>query len=343
MTSQHDAAAASEFRRDPIRGHWTVIAPERGRRPVQTASEPDAIDASVENPFLAGSEHLTPRELFAIRTPEGGWNVRVVSNRYPAVTPGIEQSTNGHKFFQTRPGQGQHEVIVECPHFETELASLTTAQITDVLIAWQSRLNSIREAGQFDYALIFKNSGAAAGASLPHSHSQLFATSLIPAQVENELVRAREFFGDRAEALQDYVIEQERAGGRVVLDESSVVAFCPFASRFGSEVWIAGNTRPNQSFHSLTAEALADIALSLRSVLGALLTLHPGTAYNLMLHTSPFSACPEPWFRWRLEICPRLAGLAGLEMATGWYLNPIPPEVAATQLRGQLSCSSNSG
>jgi len=52
-------------------------------------------------------------------------------------------------------------------------------------------------------------------------------------------------------------------------------------------------------------------------------------AYNYILHTATDSES----YHWHWEILPRVTGIAGYELATGYYLNPLPPEVAAEQLR----------
>jgi UDPglucose--hexose-1-phosphate uridylyltransferase len=362
-----DADARSEIRQDPIRGHMTIIAPNRGHRPnaairpTEAVVEPNLAD----DPFLAGNEHLTTEELFSLRDENDDWSVRVIRNKYPALrhqrednlpvrcaVPSPERSSDppaSGRVFSSNclsldadtfvagdhavAGVGQHEVIVECPHFETELANLPCEQVAKVLQAWQSRLRSIRDEGRFDYVLIFKNSGRAAGTSLPHSHSQLIATENHFPNIKGEHDRARRFYLEQKTSLLEHTVLAARGAGLVVCEEQGFVAFCPFASRFSNEVWVAGGDEP---FHVLNTDALGSVAKLLHSLLNAIQTLHPGAAYNVLLHASPFSVCDEPWFRWRMEICPRIAGLAGFELATGCYINSVPPEVAAANLRDAL-------
>ncbi|MFK7821743.1 MAG: DUF4921 family protein [Planctomycetaceae bacterium] len=327
-----DAAAGSEIRHDPVRGHTTIIAPNRGRRP-NAALRPEeaAITPDVaSDPFLAGNEHLTTEELFSIRNEAGDWSVRVIRNKYPALT---SEASGLISADQVTPGTGQHEVIVECPHFETELANLPVEQIGRVLTAWQSRLESIRREGKYDYALIFKNSGRAAGTSLPHSHSQLIATAHQFHHIQAETDRAKQFYLEHSRALLEDTVTRERNSHRVLFEDAGFVAFCPFASRFSHEVWIAGTTVP---FHRLSSDSLTVLGNMLHSVLNAIQSLNPQAAYNILLHATPFSDCEEPWFRWRIEICPRVSGLAGFELATGCYINSVPPEDAARNLRDVL-------
>ncbi len=223
---------------------------------------------------------------------------------------------------------------MECPHFERELAALDASQIADVLTAWQTRLKAIRAAGRNGYVFIFKNSGFRAGASLPHSHSQLIAASIIPPTVQRELDVAKAFYQTTGEAILSRVLREERDANRVVVSERGITAFCPFASRFASEVWLA----PTDSvpFRNLGNDDLDGLASVLHRILNAILSEHPSAAYNILLHATPFTISEEAWFRWRIEICPRLAQFAGFELGTGWYINAVPPEAAAANLRAVL-------
>jgi UDPglucose--hexose-1-phosphate uridylyltransferase len=63
----------------------------------------------------------------------------------------------------------------------------------------------------------------------------------------------------------------------------------------------------------------------LRATLGTLPPL------NMWVRTAPRDAAS---FCWRIEIMPRLAQLAGLEIGTGVHLNALAPEDAAERLRG---------
>ncbi|MBC7792216.1 MAG: galactose-1-phosphate uridylyltransferase, partial [Clostridia bacterium] len=80
----------AEIRRDPLRGHWTIIASDRAKRPSDFSSQTQPSERKQACPFCPGNERLTPNEVTAVR-PQGdaanssGWTVRVVPNKYPAV------------------------------------------------------------------------------------------------------------------------------------------------------------------------------------------------------------------------------------------------------------------
>lgn len=332
---------APEFRRCPIRGHFTIFAPGRGNRPLVTGwpqlkqSDTEGHAVGKQNdPFLAGNEDQTAVELLTI-PGDAAWSVRVVENLYPAFAADADASPQSHLLLHNQPARGHHEVIVECPQFEAELANLPPSQLAAVLSAWQQRLITIEKERCFDYAFIFKNSGARAGTSLPHTHSQLIATTLTPESIRREHATAREYFEQTGTPVLHEVIAAERAESRVVLDESGFVAFCPYASRFAYETIITPTT--DVSFLDLESAAITNLAGVLHGLLNAFIAEQPAAAYNLLLHATPFSAASKPWFRWRLEIAPRVAQLAGLELGTGWYVNSVMPADAASRLRQRLT------
>ena len=59
----------------------------------------------------------------------------------------------------------------------------------------------------------------------------------------------------------------------------------------------------------------------------------PEAAYNMLLRTAPWRADGDDWCHWRIELLPRTNAFAGLELATGMFINPLAPERAASKLR----------
>lgn len=318
-----------------------LIAPCRAKRPrALSAGAADSQPPPTDNPFLVGREQETPPESFRLVETEADWDVRVVGNRYPAVEP-LTAVVRGDELRTAEGGRGLHEVIVECPDFETELASLSVPQITRVLAAWQQRLKTIESEGQWDYVSVFKNNGAAAGASLPHAHSQLIASSRVMPAIETEVANARTWYAETGAPLLDALSAAEFTNGSGVCRTDTLTAFCPSASRFGYETWVTPLTQI--PFADLGRPALREIAALLKPLLQAIAHETGCTDYNLLLHATPFSVCREPWFRWRLEICPRPAGIAGYELATGCFINPVAPEAAARALRAALNHGKDRG
>src|SRR5262249_19975361 len=145
----------------------------------------------------------------------------------------------GDGIYDMMNGVGAHEVIIECPHGETNMSRLSVDNIREVLWVYRDRLVDLKKDRRLVHALIFKNKGVLAGASLQNSHSQLIATSVIPISIWDELTGALEFYNYRGRCIFDDMIQQELAtGSRIVYDSPNFVVFCPFASRFPFETWI---------------------------------------------------------------------------------------------------------
>ncbi len=113
-----------------------------------------------------------------------------------------------------------------------------------MLIAYQARLNDLKRDTRLIHALIFKNKGARAGASLPHAHSQLIVTPIVPITIQEELNGAMAYFNFRGRSIfHDMLVQERTSGTRVIAETSQFLVFCPFASRFPFETWIVPKTQ----------------------------------------------------------------------------------------------------
>lgn len=264
-----------DLRHDPTTGRWVAIAPTRATRP--GAAQP-ADDDGAACPFCAGREERTPPETLRLGDGPTGWDVRVVPNLYPALE--------------------RQEVVIHGPAHVHSIGELPDSTLDLVAEAWQRRA---RDAGGICFP--FLNEGREAGASLPHSHSQL---AWLPAPAPT----AR---GERG--LPDVV---------TVLERDGVTAGCPVASRVPYELLIAP-VEPETD--ALTSDALAP-ALRLLAELVRRLQRIEGASLV------PLNAWLHGGGRWHLELLPRTTRLAGLELGAGVYINPVAPEAAAAALAG---------
>lgn len=325
-----------ELRKDPIVGRWVIIAPDRAKRPIQTRDPVLATGGLC--PFCEGNEVNTPIEILAYRDRntrpnEKGWRVRVVPNRFPALQVEGELNKRGEGMYDKMNGVGAHEVIIECPFHESSMANLPEEHIREILWVYRDRLVDLKKDPRLVYGMIFKNVGAAAGASLEHSHSQLIVTPIVPVNVQEEMNGAREFYGYRGRCIYCDLIYQELGSeSRVVLDTPNFLCFAPFASRFPFETWIVPK-RHNSHFENIQKNEIEELGTLLKSVLLKLESALDRPAYNYIIHTSPFDTQALPHYHWHMEIIPRLTRVAGFEWGTGFYINPVEPETAAQYLR----------
>ncbi len=326
-----------ELRKDPITERWVIISTERGKRPSDW--QPDAkVKGGGFCPFCPGNEDKTPPEIRAVRpgnTPANtpGWQVRVVSNKFPALQIEGELNRRGEGLYDMMNGVGAHEVIIEAPEHSAELANLDLPNVYEILLSYRERILDLKNDPRFKYILIFKNHGIAAGASLEHSHSQLIATPIIPKRVMEELEGAKKHFHFKERCIYCDIIRQEMHGGkRVVVSNAGCVAIEPFAPRFPFETWLLP-VRHRSHFESMDLQEYHGVAAALCETLQRLNKTLESPPYNFILHTSPMQDPEAPEYHWHFEIIPKLTKVAGFEWGSGFYINPTPPELAAQHLR----------
>ena len=334
----------SEIRQDQATKRWVIMATERAKRPHELAGQQPTAEKQPEHsatcPFCPGNESMTPPELY--RDDGGppnspGWQVRVVPNRFAALSPQGEVAIREPYWFTKVTGVGAHEVIIESPMHNANPATLEVEQVTRVLIAAGERFNQLQQDHRLNYIAFFRNNGFAAGSSLTHPHTQIIATPITPTNIRLEIEEARRHYDDRMHCVYCETIEKERdAGARVVLETEEFFVFEPFASRWPFETWIV----PKRHASTLIPggpDQVRPLAVALQTTLGALYRALGDPAYNLVLHEAPLRDSCEDYWHWHIEILPRLSTAAGFELGTGIWINTILPEEAAAYLRGFLS------
>ena len=264
----------SEFRQDPISGRWVVIAKDRAGRPDEFQPAPFRRVAAT-CPFCFGHEDETPPAVATYPSDAAAlgerWKVRVVPNRYPAVTLDERPAPVSHlpsALGESRGGFGVHEVIIESPDHAVSFTDLSDELVEWSFAAYRDRLQSLARDRRLQYAQVFKNVGALGGASIEHIHSQLVATDFVPADVQAELDGSRAWH-DRAGACPFcQMIDAEFAASlRVVAATERFVAFCPYASRFPYETWVLPRLHASQFEKTETGE-LGEAARFVRDIIG---------------------------------------------------------------------------
>jgi UDPglucose--hexose-1-phosphate uridylyltransferase len=321
-----------DLRIDPICGRRVYIAEERLGRPndfvtveARHATLVDAQAARDACPFCAGHEAATPHSSAEVHDAQGQWQVRVVPNKFPAVS-----------FASAAPGA--HEVVIESPSHVAEILDLDASQFASVLSVYRDRLAHWASDGRLRHGIVFKNSGCSAGASLEHIHSQLIALPYVSPNVEAELAGAQQFGAAHGGCIFCNTIAQEIAAGeRLVFDDAGYAVLCPYAARQPFETWILP-THHAARFDQTPDAELPGLATAIRGLLLRLASVCRSAgrelAYNLVLHTGPFDETHAHYYHWHWELIPRTTHLAGLEWGAGVYINPVSPERAARELRG---------
>jgi UDPglucose--hexose-1-phosphate uridylyltransferase len=327
-----------DLRKDPIVGRWVIVAKSRAKRPHDFESTPQVPGSRSFCPFCEGNEDQTPREIVAYRpagsTPNReGWRVRVVPNKFPALEIEGDLHKRGDGIYDMMRGVGAHEVIIESPKHLLSTADLSEEALREVFWVYRDRLVDLKKDPRLVYGMIFKNVGAAAGASLEHTHSQLIVTPIVPISVQEEMTGSLEFYKYRGRCVFCDMIQQELATEkRIVLDTPGFVAFCPFASRFPFETWVLPKLHSSH-YENIQKNGIEELSRVMKQVVANIETALDRPSYNYIIHTGPFDSQELGHYHWHIEIIPRLTKTAGFEWGTGFYINPVPPEEAAAFLR----------
>ena len=328
----------SELRKDPVTGRWVIISTEHRKRQSDFLLESVHTAPDSSCPFCEGHEQMTPPELLAVGRNGGGpdtpgWTLRVIPNQRPVLRVEGTLDRQGEGLFDKMNGIGAHEVIIESPRHEDTLATLEEVAVEQVLLAAAARVQDLKRDHRFRYLVIFKNHGAAAGASLDHSHSQLIALPIVPREVRDEVDGARVHYEKKERCVFCDILRQEVADGRrLVAENADMVAVAPYAPRFPFETWILPR-RHQALFEDAPRQAYPALARLLVDILRRMNKALRMPPYNLLVHSAPVGEPAGEYYHWHVEIIPKLTKVAGFEWATGFYLNPTPPEEAAQVLR----------
>ncbi|NND97409.1 MAG: DUF4921 family protein [Pirellulaceae bacterium] len=265
------------------------------------------------------------------------WSVRVVPNKFPAITDHREERRRpapANDLFREQEIVGGHEVIIESPSHHQSLLELDTANFALVFAAYRDRIRYWNSIPGIKYISVFKNSGGEAGASIAHSHSQLIASNMMPTRVRATLERVNKYRAQTGCCLQCNLLRAElKAKKRIVARAESLVAYCPFASRMPMLVRIT-TTDHESRFDQLTDHTIESVSKLVKRVASWIERAQPGVAYNYLLRTLPPGAQDHSQsFHWSLEIFPRMTSIAGFEFSSDCMINPVLPENAANQYR----------
>lgn len=307
---------------------WVIIAPERGLRPRAAGTSAPAVC-----PFCPGHEHFAGPDILTVRGSDGGWRVRVIPNKFPAlrIEENVERREEG-RIFHSMGGCGAHEVLIESPDHDVRLWEQPAGHVEAVLAALQDRHNALLGDPRFELVSVFKNHGAGAGSSIAHPHWQIIATPVVPRHLSQRQRVASDFFERTGECIHCVLLREElRAGTRILSDDADYVALLPFASSSPFQVWILPKDH-HSSFGRARRDLLRPLSALLIDVLARLDEALGNPDFNLTISTVPRGEERRD-FLWHVEIVPRLTTAGGFELGSSMSINPVPPEDAARHLR----------
>ena len=326
-----------ELRQNFATKEWVVIATERARRPDQMVVHRDKkpVASFVANcPFCPGNEGQTPPEV--LRIPSSAavpWHVRVIPNKFAALSRDAEPTRTVHRSRRTVNGFGVHDVIIETPDHSQVIALMPDSYVAEILRVYKTRYDELSLDPRIAHITIFKNHGTDAGTSLEHPHSQLIATPVISHQVRERFQHAMRHHDDYGECMFCQMLEEElQEQVRIVMVSEHFVSLQLFASAapFSTHIY---PRRHMASFGDISAAEINDLARMLRIMLAKLYHGLHDPDFNFTLRSAPAENFGVKYFHWYVSIIPRLTRVAGFELGSGMFINTVLPEAAAEFLR----------
>ncbi len=325
----------SELRQDPTTYDWVIIAKERAKRPHEfkrkqaTKTLPGH---SEDCPFCPGNESMTPRAEAVYGAPDK-WRIRVIPNKFAALTPDGDTKREVWKLFRKSHGYGRHEVVIETPLHNGFIPFMDDEHVEELIRVYRDRYHALKKDPNIKIIIIFKNHGLAAGTSLEHPHTQIVASPIVPPFIRRRYEIATQHYDNTGRCLYCDILKNEvDALERIVVETDYFVALHPFASRYPFETWIMPKEHKS-SFGGISDNEIKDLSRLLKEVLVKLYISLKNPDYNFIIHTAPVDDEHKTYYLWHIQIIPRLTLAAGFELGSGIYINVALPEKTAAFMR----------
>jgi len=305
----------SEIRKHYFMEQFVIIAPKRNRRPHKIIKKPEEETKACY--FCRPEVDDIKKHKSVYQYPTGKqWLIKSIMNDFPAL------SRDNLKAY------GHQEVIVETPEHGKEIHEFSQDHIVKVFDAYIDRYLYASKLKGICYTILFKNEGGKAGASIPHSHSQLIAVPMLPPRIEQEAAAMDDYIRVHNSCPYCDIIKSESKSSRVIWEDEHLFVLAPYASESPYGAWFI----PKRHIHSiefLHENEKISFARAFKIILKRLDEID--ISYNYFFQNS--LDCES--HHMILKLSPRPNVWAGFELGTGIVINPVPPEEAALFYQGK--------
>jgi UDPglucose--hexose-1-phosphate uridylyltransferase len=328
-------------RLNALTNEWVLVSPHRTARPWQGEV---AQLARTSEPAYDPNCYLCPGNSRAggIRNPAYS-STFVFDNDFAALKPQtaharLDIDNMGPLVAQAEPGICR--VVCFSPRHDLTLATMGLQEIETVVRTWMGQFRELGGLEEIRHVQIFENRGAMMGASNPHPHCQIWATSSIPEEPSKELAAQHAYLRAHNRCLLcDYVALEQREQARVVFQNDGFVAFVPFWAVWPFEILVCSR----RHFGSMNVFATDDCGW-LSEILQRVTSTYDKVfgvpfPYSMGFHQSPTHGVDHPECHFHAHFYPPLLRSAtirkfmvGFEML-GTPQRDITPESAAERLR----------
>lgn len=305
-----------EIRIDWMNNDRVILAEDRSKRPMDNAKCEDDKEITEEYepkcPFCRGNESSTPNETFKI-DKNNQWVARSTNNKYPIVDN------------KSQDIYGLHEVMIDTYRHNGNFYNMSEEEFKNMFRMYKHRYNEFVKEENVEYVSIFKNFLRRGGASLDHPHSQIISISLVPPDVQNELMVAKDYYNTNKSCLYDDIIKNEiKHNERVVNDSSKFLVIVPYTTRYTGEVRILFKEKIR--FEDMDNIHIDELSKIFSKLFKNLYNEDGYSPFNIYIHTHPVNIECDKYFNAHIHIVPRKYSYGGFELSTGMYVSSIKPE-----------------
>lgn len=305
-----------EIRKDYFKDDYVIIAPNRAKRPLEVKSATTIEDGKIC--YFCPENFHGEKITYQDNGYNDEWEIISVINKFAALN------------LNNNSAYGQTEVIIETRRHGMDINDFSVDHIVRVFNAYIDRYTALRSMNGIKHVIIFKNEGGKAGASMTHTHSQIYALPILPVKIENEAKSYAKYCLEHDGCPYCDIIALETNRPRVIWQDDNLFVLSPYASDSPYGAWLIPK-RHVRMISDLTHGEKESFAAAMKIVLGTLDKF--GIAYNYFVE----NAVNDEDYHMHIKLAPRPNIWAGLELGTGVIINPIPPEYAAKIYRDHVA------
>jgi UDPglucose--hexose-1-phosphate uridylyltransferase len=324
-------------RRNLLTGEWVLVSPHRTERPWQGQVEsaaPATVPAYDPKCYMCpGNERANGQ-----RNPPYT-STFVFTNDFPALKPDTPRTAVRDDELLAAAGEtGVCRVVCFSPRHDLTLARMPLRAIRDVVDCWAAESEALGANADVAYVQVFENRGAMMGASNPHPHGQIWATSFVPREIAREIAAQEQHQQAHGRGLLGaYIGLEEQREERLVYSNDAFVCVVPFWATWPFETLIVARSEVGTigELDDAARRGLADVLQRTTSIYDRL--FDSPFPYSMGFHQRPAGATGP--FRLHAHFYPPLLRSAVVRKhMVGFELLAMPqrditPEWAAGELR----------